>query len=348
MKQLQDYITAIQPIDVKRRKAVAEHWNAIAKPLHGMGLLETDVERILAILGSTRQLRKCIAVMCADNGVVREGVTQTDSSVTAIVAANMTKGDATVCNMAKVAGADVYIYDVGMNSDVKGTIARKAAYGTCNLYEQDAMTGEQAVQTVLAGIQIAGELKQQGYHLIASGEMGIGNTTTSSAVASVLLQQLPEVVTGYGAGLTHAALLHKTEIIRTAIQRRNPDKDNPMEILAKLGGFDIAAMCGLFLGGAYYQIPIVIDGLISSVAAVLAKRMCPAAADYMLASHLSAEPAAALLMRELQLTPPIQCHMALGEGTGAVAWMPMLDMALQVYYNMPTFAQTNIEEYKPL
>jgi nicotinate-nucleotide--dimethylbenzimidazole phosphoribosyltransferase len=313
-----------------------------------MGLFEDYIIKIAGVLGEIKQFKKCVAVMCADNGVVEENVTQSGSEVTAIVARNIMNGRATVANMAKIAHADVFAYDVGMLSDVDNTFNRKIAYGTKNFIKAPAMSRDEAEKMILTGIEIVHELKVKGYNIIASGEMGIGNTTTSSAVTAVLLDVPAADVTGRGAGLSREGIRHKIDIINQAIALHEPDKNDPLDVLGKVGGFDIAAICGLFLGGAYYGIPVIIDGFISSVAALLAMRICPDSADYMLASHMSAEPASKMIMNELGFTAPLNCGMALGEGTGAVSLMPLLDMALAVCNNMPTFAETDIDEYKPL
>ena len=201
---------------------------------------------------------------------------------------------------------------------------------------------------ILTGIDAVRVLKEQGYRLSAVGEMGIGNTTTSSAVASVLLQKDPELVTGAGAGLDSAGLKRKTEAIRRGIGLHHPDPMDGMEVLQKVGGFDLAAMAGAFLGGAIYHVPVVIDGVIAAAAAAAAGRIAPAAKDYMLAAHVSAEPASIWLLDLIGVTPAIQAGLRLGEGTGALALFPLLDMALSIYRDMDTFAEMEIEEYKPL
>uniref|UniRef100_UPI00289A4320 nicotinate-nucleotide--dimethylbenzimidazole phosphoribosyltransferase n=1 Tax=Lachnoclostridium sp. TaxID=2028282 RepID=UPI00289A4320 len=180
------------------------------------------------------------------------------------------------------------------------------------------------------------------------GEMGIGNTTTSSAVTAALLQVPAKDVTGKGAGLSKEGITHKAKIIEDAIAYHHLTPDEPWEILRKVGGFDLAAMVGVYLGGAFFEVPIVIDGFISSAAALLATRLCEPCKYTMVASHQSGEPAAQMLMEELNLNPIIKCRLSLGEGTGAVAVMPLLEMALSEYRNMPTFTDIQIEEYKPL
>ena len=347
---LYEELKQIRPADRAVKDAARQRWDSIAKPLHGMGYLEDMLSKIAGVQGKILPdiSKKCVAVFCADNGIVEENVTQTGSEVTVIVAGNMVRGEATVANMAAVAGADVFVYDVGMLTEAEGVVNKKIRRGSSNFLHTRAMTREEAEKIILAGMETAKELKEKGYALIACGEMGIGNTTTSSAVTAVLLSEDPAAVTGKGAGLSKEGISHKAKVIAAGIAKHAPDKNDPVDILSAVGGFDIAAMCGLFLGGARYGVTIIIDGLISSVAALLAYRLCPAAADYMLASHLSAEPAAGKILSEMGLTAILQGHMALGEGTGAVALMPLLDMAERVYRNMPTFAGINIEEYKPL
>lgn len=210
------------------------------------------------------------------------------------------------------------------------------------------MTREQAVRGILTGVQIAEELKAQGYEVLATGEMGIGNTTSSSAMAAVLLHKEAEEVTGRGAGLSSDGLSRKISAIRQAIRLHRPDPEDGVDVLAKVGGFDIAGMVGVFLGGARCGMPVVIDGFISGVAALCAVRLCPAAADYMVASHVSKEPAAQMLLEALGKEPFLTCDMCLGEGSGAVMLFPLLDMAAAVYNSMSTFEENAIENYQPL
>ncbi|MEE1114585.1 MAG: nicotinate-nucleotide--dimethylbenzimidazole phosphoribosyltransferase, partial [Eubacterium sp.] len=282
-----------------------------------------------------------------DNGVVAEGVTQTGQEVTANVAENFLTGNATASILCKRAGTDHFPVDIGM---AKRTSVpdRRIAAGTQDLLYGPAMTRAQAVQGIVTGIGIAEELAQKGYRILAAGEMGIGNTTTSSAMASVLLDKDPEEVTGRGAGLDSQGLARKIEVIRESLRVNHPDPADPIDILACEGGFDIAGMTGLFLGGAACRVPVVCDGFISAVAALTAVRICREAAGYVFASHLSEEPAAAMILEALHKQAPIRCGMHLGEGTGAVMLFPLLDMALDVYHGMPTFADIEIEQYKEL
>lgn len=337
------------PNEAKRQEARA-HLDGLFKPIAGLGLLEDILTQISAIQDNLNLdiHKKAVVVMCSDNGVVAEGVSQTDKEITALVASNMAAGKSSVCRMCKVAGADVISVDIGIASDVmaQGIRNHKIAYGTNNMKLGPAMTREQAVEAIFVGIEMTRELMESGYRVIGTGEMGIANTTTSSAIASILLEQPVEVVTGRGAGLTKQGIIHKAEVIKESIRVNQPDKEDPIDILSKLGGFDIAGLVGVFLGGAIYQVPIVIDGLISSVAALLAKRLCKNATYYMIPSHMGKEPASQLLMDALGMTPVIHGELALGEGTGAAFLFPMLDMALAVYQMDETFDDYEVEAYE--
>ena len=288
--------------------------------------------------------------MCADNGVVAEGVTQTGQEVTAIVAENFSRHETSACLMAEVAGVDIYPVDIGMITDVKNVTRKneKTAYGTKNFAKEPAMTREQLWQAIETGIRIAGEKKQEGYDILLTGEMGIGNTTTSSAVASVLLNRDPAVMTGKGAGLDDDGLKRKIHVIEDAIGRYNLRQADVLTVMASVGGYDIAGLCGLCIGGALYHIPVVLDGFISGVAALCAVRLVSAVADYLIPSHVSKEPAAHYVLDELGLSPLITCDMCLGEGSGAVAVIPLLEMGLKVYGDMGTFEDIKVEQYKVL
>ena len=326
----------------------ALHWNALAKPLHSLGRLEELVIQLAGIAGTEDfpWQKKAVVELCADNGVVEEGVSQTGSEVTAIVAENFLTGHTTSCIMAKYCGADVIPFDFGMAVDTKVPAKYKIRAGTGNIAIEPAMTREQSLDAIRAGIQLVGELKENGYTLLATGEMGIGNTTTSSAVAAVLLGAPVEEMTGRGAGLPAEGLQRKIEVIRKAIAGRQPDPSDPVDVLAKVGGLDLAGMAGIFLGGALYRIPIVMDGLISCTAALAAVRVCPCVRDFMMASHVGSEPAAGRLLTALKKEAVLHAGMNLGEGTGALALFPLLDMAVRVYREMDTFTDIQVPQYE--
>ena len=341
-------IPPVLPPDMNAAESAQKRWNSIAKPIGSLGLLEEDIMKIAALTGSAdvRLTGRTVVVLCADNGVVAEGVTQSPQSVTALVAGNMAKGDSSVCRMAKCFGADVLPVDIGMSGDAEGVLNKKISRGTKNMVYGPAMTREEAERAVATGIALVKELKAQGCSVIVTGEMGIGNTTPSAAMASVLLRRPVQEMTGRGAGLDDAGLARKITAIEKAIAVNRPDPDDPWDVLIKLGGFDIAGMCGLFLGGALYRVPVIIDGFISAVAALCAVKMAPGCECAMLASHRSAEPAVSAVMEALSMRAPIDAGMRLGEGTGGVCLLPLLDAALSVYNGMVGFEDIGLEPYE--
>lgn len=349
---LEKTIAMITPPSKEAEEQAKKRWSSIAKPLGSLGLLEDAVVRMAAMRSVERVeiKRPCVVVMCADNGVVVESISQTTQDVTAVVTKNLTIGATSVCRMAKVADVRVVPVDVGVATDVDsdGLIVKKVAYGTKNMAVEPAMTREQAIEAIEAGISVVYKLAGQGCDLFATGEMGIGNTTTSSAITAVLLRKSVPEVTGRGAGLSSEGVKRKIAVIRRAIATNEPNPDDVLDTLSKVGGLDIAGLVGVFLGGAAFKRPVLIDGFISSVAALCAVRLCSNAAGYILPSHVSNEPAGKMLLDAMGLTPFITCGMCLGEGTGAVAAIPLLKMACAVYNEMSTFEEIAIEEYKPL
>lgn len=338
----------IKNIDKQAKSASEDRWLSVVKPLFSLGRLEKAVTKMAAVKGTPVYSldKKTLVLMCADNGVVSEGISQCGQEVTATVAQSFLKMSSSACVMAKRAGVDVLPVDAGMAVDVDGMRSIKTAYGTKNIAEGPAMTREECLKIIDSSIDLAGELREKGTDIILTGEMGIGNTTTSAAVASVLLNKKAELITGRGAGLDLDGLRRKINVVEKAVHINSPNPNDPIDIISKVGGFDIAAMTGLFIGGAVFGVPVVIDGLISSVSALLAVRLDKRIKDYILPSHLSNEPAGRLLMDELGLEPFIDCGMFLGEGSGAVALMPLLDMALDVYLKVGTFDEWEHEAYK--
>lgn len=349
---LQTDLKQIRPPDAKAMQDAQARWDSIAKPLHSLGLLEENIVKIAGITGTSKVCldRRKVLVLCADNGVVEEGVTQAGSEVTALVARQLVKGKASVNVMARHVQADVVPVDIGMFGvpGMDGLLSRKIAPGTQNIRTGAAMSRQQAEEAVLAGIDLVRMVREDGCDILATGEMGIGNTTTSSAMASVFLDVPVKQVTGRGAGLSSEGLQHKIDVIQQAITINQPDPHDPLDVLSKLGGYDIAGMAGIFLGGGIYRVPVLIDGFISSVAALTAVRLCPGVRDFLLASHVSKEPAGHMVLQELSCRPMLTCDMGLGEGAGAVAALPVLDLALTVYQQGGTFADIAMAAYEPL
>ena len=349
---LRAVISQIAPLNKAVMDQIYLQWDKKAKPLGSLGRLEDMVARLGGIYGSVcpDTGKKAVIVMAADNGVVEEGVAQSDYHVTTTVTCNMTHEDATVAILARMNGADVFPVDIGMYEDVDcpGVIPRKICHGTANMTKGPAMTREQAVRAVCTGIDMVWSLKEQGYGLFATGEMGIGNTTTSSAVASVLLDCPVETVTGRGAGLSSEGLVRKINAIKKAIQVNAPDPGDILDVIAKVGGLDIAGMMGCCIGAAAARVSVVLDGFISSVAALAAVRLAPTCRDYLFPSHCSAEPAGKMVLDALGMEAYIHAGMCLGEGTGAVTAFHLFDTALEAYNKIPEFEQAHIEAYEHL
>ncbi len=337
---LEEVLELIKPVNSAGYAACLEHFDAVAKPVGSLGRMETLLARIGAVYahGEIDIGKKCVLVFCADNGVVSEGVAQFDADVTTAIAQMMALGKSSVCVMAEACGAQVFPVDVGMRDTVRGLLDRKLMNGTGNIANGPAMSRDTAVEAIGIGVELTRQKQREGFRLIATGEAGIGNTTTASAMGSVLLGRPVIEMTGRGAGLSDEGLACKLTAIERAIAQNRPNPNDPVDVLSKLGGLDIAAMTGVFLGGAAYGVPVVMDGVISAVAALCAVRMEPLVRDYIIPSHISAEPASPLLCQALDLEPVLHADMRLGEGTGAVALFPLLDMAVAVLYRAATFA----------
>lgn len=339
------------------------YWDSIAKPIDSLGLLEEAVVRICRIAGDAKHIdigKRALVVLCGDHGVVEEGVTQTGKEVTRVVSENFAKGCSTVNYMAKAAGVDVYTIDAGIDCPaypekrlvMGAVIDRKVARGSRNIAKEPAMTVEQCLQALEAGKNIVKELKKMGYRILATGEMGIGNTTPTSALAAILLNKSAGEVTGRGAGLSAEGLQKKRRVVESVVDRikkkglaADSGSENALRILAEAGGYEIAAMAGIYLGGAAYHVPVVMDGAISTVAALAAVHLDKRVRDIIIASHVSEEQTGRLALQALGVEAPVHGRMCLGEGTGAMTIFPLLDMAVGVYQNMGTFHAYEIEPY---
>ena len=352
MTDLQTVLAGIRPADDAAKSQAMMRWNSLAKPLGSLGELEEAVIRIAGITGSADVSleKRTLLVLCADNGVVARGVSQSDASVTAAVAAALGAGTSTVNYMAEDARCAVRPVDIGMaaHAPFPGVEDRAVRPGAADIAAGPAMTEAECVRAVETGIDLVRREKEAGTDILLAGEMGIGNTTTSCAVTSALLRREPSELAGRGAGLSDEGLSRKITAVQTALFVNRPNAADPIDVLRKVGGLDLAGLCGLCLGGAYYRLPVLLDGVITCAAALCAVRLCPAASDALLASHVSAEPAARLLLEALGLQAPVSAGLRLGEGGGAVAALKLLDTALSVYGSEHTFARLGIEAYKPL
>lgn len=331
-------------------KKVFRNWDNVAKPIDGLGRFEILTARIGAILGTENIdiSKKAVIIMCADNGIVEEGISQSGQEVTLAVVRNMADKKSSVGKMAEIVGADTIPVDIGINhrGSIPGVLNKKISLGTGNFRKEPAMTEEEAIKAIFTGIEMVFECKEKGYKILATGEMGIGNTTTSSAVAAALLGCEVTEVTGRGAGLSDEKLVHKQKIIAEVIDKYELKKADALQILETVGGLDIAGLTGMCIGGALYHVPIVLDGVISMAAALLAERIVPGTKEYLIPSHKGKEPATEKLAKELGLEPVIDGNMALGEGTGAVMMFSLLDIALSVYQDRTTFSDIKIEQYE--
>lgn len=348
----------IEKPDEKIKKLAKQKWDALAKPIDGLGIFEETVCRIAAILDTTNLnlSEKGLIIMCADNGIVSEGVSQTGKEVTYEVATLMGQRKSSVGIMLKDYPAHIMTVDIGIDSDniPEGVIDKKVARGTKDFLREPAMTSEEALKAIEAGIECVKELKDKNISLIATGEMGIGNTTTSSALMSVLTGLDVKACTGRGAGLSDEGLERKVKVIEEGIAFHYPERSSKaftsgaetFDALCNLGGLDIAGLVGVFIGGAVHRVPIVIDGFISMISALIAERLVPGCKDYMIASHMGKEIGMKVLTKELDLNPVIYGNLALGEGTGAVMLFPMLDMVMSMYSSGTNFSDTPIEEYE--
>lgn len=343
--ELEQLLKTISALDGSAMELARQRQAQLAKPPGSLGRLE---ELSIQLAGITRKLhnriqRKHLLVFAADNGVVAEGVSSAPRSVTLSQTINLTRGKTGAATLCRHFGCHITVCDVGVDADIreKAVLNRKIAYGTQNIVKGPAMTRQQALEAIAIGAELAANTQAD---VLGIGEMGIGNTTTSAAVLAVLLEKEVEAVTGRGGGLTDDSFRRKKEVIKAAIAINQPDREDVVDVLAKVGGFDIAAMCGAFLGAAATRRPVVIDGFISAVAALCACRLCPAAVGYFVPSHASYEIGYQLAMEEMGLQPLLLLDMRLGEGSGCPLVFPILDAACAIVNEMATFAEAGIDD----
>lgn len=344
-EKIEALVRAVQPLDQKAMLAAETHQARLAKPPGSLGRLEELSVQLAGITGKVHNElpRKQLLVFAADNGVVAEGVSSAPQSVTMQQTINLTRGKTGAAVLAKRFGCGLTVCDVGVNADLceSAVLNRKIAYGTQNICTGPAMTREQALQAILTGAAVAENIDADA---VGIGEMGIGNTTTSSAVLAVLLGADVDKVTGRGGGITEESFRKKKAVIRTAIAVNRPNRNDVIDVLAKVGGFDLAAMCGAFLGAAASRRAAVIDGFISAVAALCAVRLCPLVRGYLIPSHASFEIGYRLAMEAMDLRPLLDLGMRLGEGSGCPLAFQVLDAACAVMNNMASFDEADIND----
>ncbi|WP_199615612.1 nicotinate-nucleotide--dimethylbenzimidazole phosphoribosyltransferase [Paenibacillus alkalitolerans] len=344
--KLREISAAIEPLHDGWTAQAKARLNSLTKPQGSLGQLESIAERMAGIHRTLTPPAgpKAVIVMAADHGVCEEGVSAFPQAVTEQMVRNFLNGGAAVNVLARSAGADVFCVDMGVAADVDHPrlLVKKTVRGTSNMTKGPAMSVEMAVEAIQAGIDTVEMLKGKGYRLLAVGEMGIGNTTAAAAILSAATGAAAELSVGRGTGIDDAGLARKREAVRKALQVNAPDRNDPLDILGKVGGLEIAGMAGVCLGAGMHRLPVVIDGFISTAAALIATMIAPNAAHYLFPSHLSQEPGHALLLEQLGMSPPLRLDMRLGEGTGAVLCMSLIESAVRIMNEMATFESAGV------
>ncbi|MDR0436073.1 MAG: nicotinate-nucleotide--dimethylbenzimidazole phosphoribosyltransferase [Propionibacteriaceae bacterium] len=347
MTNFRDAVTHITGADQSARAAAREHCDNLIKPLGSLGHLEDMAVQLAGITGQTlNRLDRCTTVvLAADNGVVAEGVAAVDPAFTRLQAINMTRGICGISVLSAAFGADVLVVDIGIATPTEWPAIRdcNVRRGTANMAHGPAMSRDEAERAIQSGFEVACEVYGAGTDILGTGEMGIGNTSTSAAVVIALTGCQPESAVGRGAGLTDQAWKHKVSVVSQAIAVNSPDPSDPIDVLAKVGGLDIAGLAGCYLAAAYLRKPIIIDGVISAAAALIAYRLCPASVDFMFASHISEEPAYLVIATELGLKPFLDLRMRLGEGSGCPLALQILRAACAMMSDMGTFADISFD-----
>lgn len=344
-------IEKIKPLDREAMAAAQARQNMLTKPQGSLGRLEELSIQLAGIQGkSVPQVRqKAIIVMAGDHGVVVEKIGNWPQSVTAQMVSNFLRGGAGINVLARHTGVRLVVVDTGVASELKADpqlISRKIALGTQNMAQGPAMSMEQAIKSIETGIEIITAEVAKGLDIVGTGDMGIGNTIVSSAICAVMTGRPVAEVTGRGTGIDDKQLSHKIEVIRQALAVNRPDPEKPLEVLAKVGGFEIGGLAGVMLGAAAQHIPVVIDGFISGAAALIATALSPRLKDYLIASHLSAETGHPVLLEHLGLKPLLNLGLRLGEGTGAALGIFLAEAAARILGEMATFAEAGVSEKK--
>ena len=346
MQHILDRIASVTPLDAAAMELARSRQQQLTKPGGSLGRLE-DIA--IQMAGITKQplpnvKQKAVIIMAGDHGVTREGVSAYPSAVTPQMVYNFLQGGAAINILAHHVGTKVIVVDIGVAADLShpDLLSRKVAFGTANMVLEPAMTHAQMLVAIQIGIDVFDAQLDQGIDLVATGDMGIGNTTASSAIAAVLLQKPVALVTGRGTGIDDEQLAHKIQVIEKAIQRNVPNPQEPLDVLMRVGGLEIAGLVGVIVAAASRRIPVVIDGFISGAAALIAVELNPVIGAYLLAGHVSVEQGHRLILEKLGLFPLLDLQLRLGEGTGAVLAMSIIEAALRTHCEMATFADAGV------
>ncbi len=347
MELLKETIKKISPVNESFYEIAQKRLDNLTKPLGSLGRLEEFARRLVAITEDTMPVldKKVIFTFAGDHGVTEEGVSAYPKEVTTQMVFNFLRGGAGINVLARHAGADVVVIDIGVDHEfgkIDGLLNMKVVKGTRNLTKGPAMTREEAIRCIEAGIRLAIEYKEKGYKIFGTGEMGIGNTTPSSAIASVLTGKPVSEVTGRGTGISEESLRRKIAVIEKGIELNRPDPSDPVDVLAKVGGAEIGGIAGIVLGAASMKIPVVIDGFISTAGALIAYSLKPETKDYMFASHNSQEIGHKAMLDTMGLRPILDLDLRLGEGTGAALGILMIEAGLKIYREMATFSEAGV------
>ncbi|MCE5329825.1 nicotinate-nucleotide--dimethylbenzimidazole phosphoribosyltransferase [bacterium] len=351
MEKLKSIVDKIKYPEKKYYELAQEKLDNLTKPLGSLGRLEELARQIAGITGNLKPVldKKYIFTMAADHGVVDEGISAYPREVTSQMVYNFLNGGAGINVLSKHIGAEVVVIDMGVAVDLEknpSLISKKIGYGTKNMAKEPAMTREEAASSIIAGIDIVEQYVKKGANIIGTGDMGIGNTTSSSAIISVAAGVDASTVTGYGTGLDDKGLANKIKVIKKAVNLNKPDPDDGLDILSKIGGFEIGGIAGLIIGAAYMKIPVVIDGFISGAGAIIAEKICPASKEYMIASHQSVEKGHRIMMEKLGLKPLFNFDMRLGEGTGAALGISLAEASVKILNEMATFSEAGVSKKK--
>ncbi len=349
MASLEQTVSNIEPLNDDAMESARERQQSLTKPEGSLGYLEEISVRLAGIFEEPAPVirRKLVILAAADHGVVSEGVSAYPQEVTSQMVANFLGGGAAINVLARQVGAEVVVVDAGVAKDLpahpKLELAR-VGRGTANIAKGAAMSRSDAVKIVEAGIAVAAEKVSGGVDILGTGDMGIGNTTASSAITAVVTGADPDQTTGRGTGVSESGLRHKTDVVRRALEVNQPDPADGIDVLAKVGGFEIGFLAGVVLGGAEARRPVVLDGFVSGAAALIACTLCPGARDYLVAAHRSAEPGHGTVLSHLGLRPLLELDMRLGEGAGAALAMHLVEAAAKCMAEMATFTDAGVSD----